>query len=623
MAKTPETDAKRPKSVVKETAVWVLMGMLILGLGGFGVTNFSGGVSTVGTVGDAEITADDYARAFQAQLNAFSQQVGQPISSQEALAFGLDRQVLQNLVTQAALDNEAARVGLSVGDEVVAAEITGMDAFKGVSGTFDREAYSFALDRTNQTEAEFENGMRRDLTRSLLQGMVAGGFAAPQALTDTLYTWAAERRGFSMIRLGEADLLTPVADPTEDELKAFHGDNIDRFTAPEAKRITYAALLPEDIAADQPVDDAVLRDLYQSRIDEFVIPERRIVERLVYPDQAAADAARAELDAGTAFEDLVTARGLTLDAIDLGDVTRDDLGAAADAVFAGAEGDVIGPVASDLGPALYRVVTALDAEETSFEDARSTLAIEIQTDAARRTISDKVELVDDLLAGGATLEDLAKEAGMTLGTIDHVIGQQGTAPIEGYPAFREAADAVLADDFPQAIVLEDGGLVALRLDEIVPAAPIPFEEAREAVDAAWRADALTKALSARAIEIKSAIEGGAAIGSFGIVDVTPEIARDGFVTDAPDSLLPAVFAMAEGDVRVIEADGFIAVVRLDRIQPAATEGEDAEALREAIATQARQAITADAFAAYTTALTAEAGMTLDQTVINAVNTSLP
>jgi peptidyl-prolyl cis-trans isomerase D len=81
--------------------------------------------------------------------------------------------------------------------------------------------------------------------------------------------------------------------------------------------------------------------------------------------------------------------------------------------------------------------------------------------------------------------------------------------------------------------------------------------------------------------------------------------------------------MAEGDVRVIEADGFIAVVRLDRIQPAATEGEDAEALREAIATQARQAITADAFAAYTTALTAEAGMTLDQTVINAVNTSLP
>ena len=623
MAKTPETDARRPKNVVKETAVWVMMGMLILGLGGFGVTNFGGGVSTVGTVGDVDITADDYARAFQSQVSAFSQQVGQPISSQEALAFGLDRQVLQSLVTQAALDNEAGRVGLSVGDEVVATEITSLDAFKGVSGAFDREAYRFALDRTNQTEAEFESGLRRDITRQLLQGMVAGGFVAPETLTDTLYAWIAERRGFSMIRLGEADLATPVPDPTEDELKAFHSDNIDRFTTPEAKRITYAALLPEAIAADQPVDDAVLRDLYQSRIDEFVIPERRIVERLVYPDQAAADAGRAELDAGATFDDLVAARGLTLDAIDLGDVTREDLGAAADAVFAGAEGDVIGPVASDLGPALYRVVTALDGEETSFEDARAALAIEIQTDAARRAISDKVELVDDLLAGGATLEDLAKEAGMTLGTIDHVVGRQGSATIEGYPAFREAADAVMADDFPQAIVLEDGGLVALRLDEIVPAAAIPFDEAREAVDAAWRAEALTKALAARAIEIKSAIEGGAAIGSFGIVDVTPEIARDGFVSGTPETLLPAVFSMSAGDVQVVEAAGFIAVVQLDRIQPAATEGEDAEALRDAIAAQARRAITADAFAAYTAALSAEAGITLDQAVINAVNTSLP
>jgi peptidyl-prolyl cis-trans isomerase D len=623
MAKTPETDARRPKNVVKETAVWVMMGMLILGLGGFGVTNFGGGVSTVGTVGDVDITADDYARAFQSQVSAFSQQVGQPISSQEALAFGLDRQVLQSLVTQAALDNEAGRVGLSVGDEVVATEITSLDAFKGVSGAFDREAYRFALDRTNQTEAEFESGLRRDITRQLLQGMVAGGFVAPETLTDTLYAWIAERRGFSMIRLGEADLATPVPDPTEDELKAFHSDNIDRFTTPEAKRITYATLLPEAIAADQPVDDAVLRDLYQSRIDEFVIPERRIVERLVYPDQAAADAGRAELDAGATFEDLVAARGLTLDAIDLGDVTREDLGSAADAVFAGAEGDVIGPVASDLGPALYRVVTALDGEETSFEDARAALAIEIQTDAARRAISDKVELVDDLLAGGATLEDLAKEAGMTLGTIDHVVGRQGSATIEGYPAFREAADAVMADDFPQAIVLEDGGLVALRLDEIVPAAAIPFDEAREAVDAAWRAEALTKALAARAIEIKSAIEGGAAIGSFGIVDVTPEIARDGFVSGTPETLLPAVFSMSAGDVQVVEAAGFIAVVQLDRIQTAATEGEDAEALRDAIAAQARQAITADAFAAYTAALSAEAGITLDQAVINAVNTSLP
>lgn len=624
MAKTPDhEDAKRPRGKVKEAAVWLMMAMLILGLGGFGVTSFSGGVTRVGSVGEVDITTDDYARALQNQVAQFSQQIGQPISTQEALAFGIDRQVLQGLVTRAALDNEADRIGLSVGDEVVATELMGMDAFKGISGSFDREAYRFQLDRTNQSEAEFETNLRRDVARELMQGAVVGGFAAPAALTDTLYAWIGERRGFSMLRLTEADLTAPLAEPTDDDLKAHYDAHIDRFTKPEAKRITYAALLPEAIAKDQPVDEATLKEMYEDRIDEFVLPERRLVERLIYPDQAAAEAARAKLDAGTSFEDLVAERGLTLDAIDLGDVTRDDLGEAGEGVFSAEEGTVAGPLPSDLGPALFRVVTVLAAEETTFDQARDMLAIEIQTDAARREIADKVEQIDDLLAGGATLEDLAKEAGLELATLDFVAAQQGEAVIEGYPAFRQAAEAVQQDDFAEAILLEDGGVVALRLDEIVPAAPIPFDEARDQVAADWRQEALTKALSARAAEIKAEIEGGAAIGTFGIVEVTPEIARDGFVANAPETLLPGVFQMEENAVEVVEAPGFVAVVKLDRIQPAATEGDEALALRDALARQAEQAIAADAFAAFTSALTSEAGVTLDQAMINGIHASLP
>jgi len=623
MAKTPTEDGKRPRGKAQEAAVWTLMGMLILGLGGFGVTSFSGGVSKIASVGDIEITTDDYARALKTQVNAFSQQLGQPITMQQALSFGIDKQVMQSVITRAALDNEAGRVGLSVGDEVVAAEIMKMDSFKGVSGSFDREAYRFTLSRNRLSEAEFETNLRRDISRELLQGAVGGGFAAPKPMTDTLYAWVAERRGFSMLRLTEADLTTPVAEPTETELKAHYDAHIDRFTKPEAKRITYASLLPEAIAKDQPVDEATLKKLYDDRISEFVVPERRIVDRLVFPDQASAEAAKARLDAGTTFEELVAERGLTLDAIDQGDVSKEDLGAAGEAVFAAAEGSVAGPVDTDLGPALYRVNGVLAAEETSFEAAHETLAAEMQTDAARRAIGDRVEEIDDLLAGGATLEDLAKDAGLALATLDYVPGLQGDTTIEGYPAFRTAADAVQDGDFSEAIVLDDGGVVALRLDEIVPAAPIPFDEAKEQVAEDWRKAEVAKALSGRAAEIKAALEGGAKIGTFGIVDVTPETARSGFVADAPETLLADVFRMAEGAVEITEAEGFTAVVQLDRILPAATEGEDAEALKASLEAQAQQAISQDAFAAYTAALTAGAGITLDQAAINAVHTSLP
>jgi peptidyl-prolyl cis-trans isomerase D len=621
MAKSPPaTETEKTPRKKHSVLVWVLMAMLIAGLGGFGVTNFGGGVANIATVGGRDITVNDYARALQQEMRAFGAQVGQAVTLQQAQALGLDRQVRQRLITSAALDNEAARAGLSVGDARVATEIMQTPAFKGPNGQFDRETYRFTLDRNNLSETEFETRVRDDLSRSLLQGAVAGGFTAPAPMLDTLWAWGGERRGFSLLRLTEADLPTPLPDPTEDELKAYYDANGAQFTAPEAKRITYAALLPDMLADTVQLDEQALRDAYQQRITEFVQPERRLVERLVYPTEADAAAAKARLDAGETFEALVAERGLGLTDVDIGEQSKADLGAAGDAVFALDEPGVVGPLPSDLGPALYRMNGILMAQNTSFEDARETLSAEQSTDAARREIAGRIEELDDKLAGGATLEDLARESGMELGTIDYAPGTD--APIAGYEAFRKAADVIKEGDFPELIQLDDGGVAALRLDQVVPPALRPFDEVKEDVAAAWRADALAKALAARAIEVKSAVEGGAPLGSFGIVDVTLSIARNGFLENVPDTLLPAVFQLRPGELRVIEGPEFAGIVRLDDIQPASKDGADAEAARRTLSDQISQALAQDAFQLFSNALIAEAGITMNDAAINAVHAQI-
>ena len=618
MAKDDD-NSPRKKGKGSQIVIWVLMAMLVVGLGGFGVTNFGGGLTAIGRVGDREIETNTYARALQQELSALSAQFGQTVSLSQAQSLGVDRQVLQSLVAQAALDNEADRIGLSVGDAVVAQTITESPAFQGTAGRFDRETYRFTLNRNNLTESAYEATLRSDLARQLLTGAIAGGFVAPAPLTDTLYNWVGERRGFSVLRLTAEDLEAPVAAPSEAELTAYYEANIDRFTAPEAKRIRYAALLPDAIAADQPVDEEALRRMYDARIAEFVQPERRLVERLIYPSTEAAAEAKARLDAGEAFETLVAERGLELEDIDLGDVSREDLGAAADAVFALEEPGVVGPFESTLGPALFRMNAILTAQEIDFEAARPDLAVEIQADAARRAIADRVEAIDDMLAGGSTLDEVAQEQGMTVDTVDFVANETAPEGISAYPAFRTAAAALEEGDFPEAVLLADGGVVAMEFVELVPAAPIPFETARADVLAAATADAAARALSERAVEVKAAVEGGASLGAFGIVQRTANIARDGFVEGAPPELLSAVFEMEAGDLRVIEGTDFIGVVRLDEVRAAAQEGEDVAALKEAISAQVEQALAQDALLLFSNALTDEAGVFLDQNAINAVH----
>ena len=143
------------------TIVFVILGLVILGLGGFGVTNFSGGVRSIGSVGTEEIDVQDYARALQSEMRRASSQIGQPVTIEIARQLGLDRQVQAQLLAAAALDAEARRVALSAGDEQVRKALFDVPGFQGPDGKFNPQTYRSVLRNEGLTEAEFEAQKRR------------------------------------------------------------------------------------------------------------------------------------------------------------------------------------------------------------------------------------------------------------------------------------------------------------------------------------------------------------------------------------------------------------------------------------------------------------------------------
>ena len=624
MAKAPQTDDETPKKKRRGGSVmaWILMAMLIGGLGGFGVTNFGGGASSIGAVGAQKISAEDYARALRTQMSAMSQQMGQPLTFQMAQAFGLDKQVLQSVIDNAALDNEAARIGLSVGDKSILVKLNEINAFKGVYGKIDPVIYDQVLKQNNLTKAAFEAGIRADTARQLLQTSVGSGLTTPATLIDTVAAWAGEQRGFSLMVLREKSLPTPLAEPDAAALQAYYTTHIADYTRPEAKRISYAALLPDDIAADMPVDDAKLQQIYQSRLPEFVIPEKRLVERLGFATEADAAAAKARIDAGTSFETLVQERKLTLADVDLGDVSQSQLGDAGAAVFAMTEPGVVGPLNSTVGPALFRMNAILAKQETTFEQAKPDLAKELQTEAAVKAIADKVNAIDDALAGGASLADLAKEQGLSLSSTDYAAGAEDNDPITADKAFIDAAAKLAEGDYPQAILLSSGGVIALQLDSILPPAPRAFDSVKDQVNTAARAEALAAALSAEADRIKTAVEAGSSLGSFGIVSRSAAVDRQTRLPQTPNAVVAAAFEMQPNDLRVIQDQAYIAVLQLNSITAAPSDSEALAAIRAAIDSNGARSISDDVLQLYTRALTAEAGISLDQSMINAVNAQI-
>lgn len=603
-------------------AVWIIMILIMGGLLGFGTGGFTSGISRIGTAGDKEISVASYQSALNEQLRSLDAQVGSRVTFQQAQAIGLDRSVLAQVVTQRTLDNEASELGVSVGDTRVRDEVLSNPAFQSLSGSFDRTVYSNALRNVGLSEAAYETSIRDELSRTLLQGAVVGGIPAAPVYAETVTAFLGETRDIETAPVTAAILTTPVPGPTDTDLQAFYDENPDMFTAPEARQITYAMLTPAMLADKVTIDDAQVQDLYDQRIDTFSQPERRLVERLVFGTVEEADAALARLTAEELdFDALVTERGLSLSDVDLGDVAIEDLGTAGEAVFAASAGDVVGPQDTNLGPALFRVNAVLAAEETTFEEAAPELRDELATDQARRVIQADAETINDLIAGGATLEDLAERTELELQTIDYTAGStEGPA---AYEAFRTAATAATKGAYPELVDLDDGGIFALRLDAVTPPAVQPLEDVRARLEDAWRAAAEKTAVLEQAQAIANDVASDTDLSALALTPTpSANLTRGSFVADTPEGFMRTVFEMAPGETRVLPTETGAIIVRLNEVKAADLASERLTAQAADITSQASAGIAQDVFDAFAEAVRARTDVTIDQAAVNAVNAQM-
>src|ERR1700761_4651351 len=96
-----------------------VMGVLIVSFGIWGIADiFRGfGQSTLAKVGRTEISTEQFRQIYTDRLQQIGRQFGRPLTSEQARAFGFDRQVLQQTIAETTLDEEARRLRLGQSDQ--------------------------------------------------------------------------------------------------------------------------------------------------------------------------------------------------------------------------------------------------------------------------------------------------------------------------------------------------------------------------------------------------------------------------------------------------------------------------------------------------------------------------
>lgn len=495
----------------------ILVGLLVISFAIWGIADiFRGyGGQTLIQVGDTTITPQDYLRTQQEVLRAMSQQAGRSLSLQEARALGLDKQVLERLVGGAAVDTHAKHLGLGISDDALLAQIMKDPAFQDVSGNFSPIAFQAALRNIGMSEAGFLYSMREQNLRRQLLTTIGEVANSPQVLVDALNSYNEERRVLNYV-LVPASAAGDVAAPTEEQLKTFYENHQAKYTQPEYRKVGVLAVTPETVKDQVNITDADLRASYEAQKDKLGTPERRRIEQISFPDVAAAQAAYDKIQSGTDFLDVAKERGLSQTDIDLGTVSQSELADSivAEQAFKLEENAVSEPITGKLGGVVLVRVTKIEPGKTkTFEESKADLEKEILKDRASGAIFDMHDRVEDELAAGATLSEVADKLKLNYELIDQVDreGRKPDGSTVTLPAQKDVLNGAFATEpgiENDPIDARDEGVVWYEVLGITPEQIKPFDQVRDEVEKDWRADELRNQTAKYAQDLVTALNSG-------------------------------------------------------------------------------------------------------------------
>jgi peptidyl-prolyl cis-trans isomerase D len=614
---------------VGRTVLAVVMGFIIISFAIWGIGNiFQGfGQNHLGSVGGTEITISAFRSAYQAALQRIQARTGRALTNEEARLAGVDQQVLGQLISNAALDQEAHALGLSISDKQIAQSVLDDPRFKGANGQFSRERFLDALRDNGYSEQSFVLEQRSVYLRRQIEEAIAGGLTAPKAGVEALNRYRAEARTIDYLVL-PAKSAGDIPAPSDDELKKFFADRKQVYRAPEYRKLIVLTLTPSMVAKPDAVSDADAMKLYdQVKAQRYETPEKRDIQQIVFPNEADAAAASARIKAGTSFAAIASERNLGAADIDLGTKTKPELAetAVADAAFSLPEGGVSEPIKSAFGTVLVRVAKIIPGTTKTYAEVAPDLKAEIAASRAQGDVTQLHDKIEDLRTSGKPLAEAAKAVGLEPRIVD-AVDASGRDP-SGQPVkdLVDPADllkAAFASDIGvdnDTIETPDHGFTWFEVLKIDPSHDRAFDDVKAEVEKAWRSEEIDKRLATKAADLAKKVDGGETLQSIaaaeGVEVKTASGVRRGGAEGLSPGLVAQIFNTAPGGAgSAAGGDNTRILFKVTNSEVPALDMQDAQT--KALADQYAQALSADIVAQYSARIQADLGVSINQRAVS-------
>ena len=415
---------------------------------------------------------------------------------------GLDDQILNQMISQAAVTEHLATLSMRAGDQEIRSVLQEFDSFILPDGTLSKDLIEQSLQRIGITRAEFMADIRQGISRQQLYESFATENAIPTKFAETLYIWRAERRRATLIDIKAADV-TDIPAPTDEELQAYYDENLNVYKTAALRSYSYLLVTPAQFIDGIEVKEEEVLALFAANSTLYNTPEQRKLQQVSFNDKAAADAFLVAVKAGADFVEAgASVTDFTAEEIELGTFSKDAVSkeyseSTAAAVFELEDGANTVALRGYSGWSVFRIAGITLGETKTIEDVRPEIELALKAEQAEDLVQDALDLLYPAINDRQiSLADVAEETGLTLATVTDVTsqGRGGTGAVK---LTQRDEYAILSEAYRTEIGYDDlnvtdfdpndrsKGLFVLEVTGIKDPEQRPFEDVKAEIMTAW------------------------------------------------------------------------------------------------------------------------------------------
>lgn len=476
----------------KQKRSWIILLLLGIGVLAFVMVGVypkgnQGDVVTIAEVNGDRITSAELENSYQRFLQSYQQLLRGSMSPNEIAQLNLRGEVLNELIQQRLLLQEAQKLGLGATDDELAAGIAANSAFQ-TGGRFNKNVYQRILRAQGMSPAQFEGQLRDSLTIRKLFSLIQDSMPVTEDELKDRYRLDNEQINLEFIRL-KAEEFLPQVKVTDEEIREYYEKNKTQLREPLKVQVRYIAYPIDKFGADFEVTDAQIDEYYNVYRDRrFTDPEQVRFRQISIqsPEGAPAEEKakarerinkiRKEALSGADFAALAKEHSQDPSAAqggDMGFVARGEITPGlAGPLFALEAGKISEVLESPYGLHLLRVEEKRPENTKELGEVREEIIAALRrdkgTELAARAIEDDREKVLD----GVAFDEIAKNRGLKMTTSPQFGAGEKVEEIGEVEDFYKTSLGLRAKDQIGPIVQGPKGYYLLQLsDRIEPRIP--------------------------------------------------------------------------------------------------------------------------------------------------------